>query len=170
LHTAEGAGVPLEPGHRYCQLIGSLLYIANATRPDIASSVGVLSHFRNSPTTSHWNEAMRVLRYLKGTRSHGIVLGGNDEELVGFVDSDGSGDLDGRQSTSGFVFQVYGGPVLWGSKKQSCVATFTVQAEFIAASAAVKEATWLRNLLSELDIPVWKVKLLCDSTGCIVQI
>jgi hypothetical protein len=62
--------------------------------------------------TSHWNEALRVLRYLKGTRSHGIVLGGNDEEVVGFVDSDGSGDLDGRKSTSGYVFQVYGGPIL----------------------------------------------------------
>ena len=166
----EGAGVPLEPGNRYCELIGSLLYIANATRPDIAYSVGVLSRFRNSPTTSHWNEALRVLRYLKGTRTHGIVLGGNDEEMVGFVDSDGSGDLDGRKSTSGYVFQVYGGPVLWGSKKQSCVATSTVQAEFIAASTAVKEATWLRGLLSELDIPVWKVRLYCDSTGCIANL
>jgi hypothetical protein len=86
-----------------------LLYIVNATRPDIAYSVGVLSRFRNYPTTSHWNEALRVLRYLKGTRSHGIVLGVNDEEVVGFVDSDGSGDLDGRKSTSGYVFHVYGG-------------------------------------------------------------
>jgi hypothetical protein len=65
---------------------------------------------------------------------------------------------------------VYGGPVLWGSKKQCCVATSTVQAEFIAPSAAVKEATWLRGLLRELDIPVWKVKLFCDSTGCIANL
>jgi hypothetical protein len=132
--------------------------------------VGVLSRSRNSPTTSQWNEALRVLRYLKGTRSHGIVLGGNDEEVVGFVDSDGSGDLDGLKSTGGYVFEVNGGPVLWGSKKQSCVATSTVQAEFIASSTAVKEATWLRGLMSELDIPVWKVRLHCDSTGCIANL
>jgi hypothetical protein len=108
-----------------------------------------------------------VLRYLKGTRSHGIVLGESDEVLVGYVDAESSGDLDDRKSSSGFVFQVYGGSVVWGSKKQGCVATSTVQAGFVAASAAVKEATWLRGLLSELDIPVWKVKLSCDSFGCI---
>jgi hypothetical protein len=168
----DGACVPLELGHRYSELIGSLLYIANTTRPDISYMVGVLSPYRNCPTTSHWQEALRVLRYLKGTRSHGIaiktiVLGESDEPLVGFVDADGSGDLDDRKSTSGFVFQVYGGPVVWGSKKQGCVATSTVLAEFVATSAAVKEATWLRGLLSELDIHVWKVKPFCDSFGYI---
>jgi hypothetical protein len=71
------------------------------TRPDISH---IVSRYRNSPTTSHWQEALRVLRYLKGTRSHGIVLGETDEPLVAFVDADGSGDLDERKSTSGFVF------------------------------------------------------------------
>jgi hypothetical protein len=105
------------------------------------------------------------------TPLYGIVLGESNEPLVGFVDADGSGDLDARKSTSGFkgkfVFQVSGGPVVWGSKKQGCVATSTVQAEFVAASAAIKEATWLRGLLSELDVPLWKVKPFRDSFGCI---
>eukprot|EP00884_Botryococcus_braunii_P016747 jgi/Botrbrau1/3756/Bobra.0363s0033.1 len=47
-----GAGSPLRPRHRYCEQVGSLLYIANTTRPDIAQAVGVLSRYRTSPTTA----------------------------------------------------------------------------------------------------------------------
>jgi hypothetical protein len=97
-----GAGVPLEPGHRYCELIGSLLYLANTTRPDIAQAVGVLSRYRGTPTSAHMNEALRLLRYLKGTREYALKLGGNHIPLEGFVDADYAGDLDTRASTTGF--------------------------------------------------------------------
>lgn len=163
----EGAGVALEPGHRYCELIGSLLYLANTTRPDIAQAVGVLSRYRGTPTTAHMQEGLRVVRYLKGTRDYALQLGGDDAPLVGYVDADYAGDLDIRASTTGFVFQVYGGSVVWGSKKQDATANSTVEAEFRAASHAVKEAIWLRGLLEELHIPVWKTPLYCDNTGCI---
>lgn len=175
LHTARtceseegpGAGVPLEPGHRYCELIGSLLYLANTTRPDIAQAVGVLSRYRGTPTTAHMHEALRVLRYLKETRDHTLQLGGSNTVLEGFVDADYGGDLDTRASTTGFLFKVYGGAVVWGSKKQSATACSTVEAEFRAASHAVKEALWLRGLLEELHFDVWKIPLYCDNTGCI---
>ena len=162
-----GAGTPLEAGNRYCALIGSLLYIANTTRPDIALAVGVLSRFRCTPTTSHWNEALKVLRYLKDTKEWKLTLGGKETELEGYVDADYGGDLDCRRSTTGFVFKVYGGPVIWGSKKQTATTTSTVEAEFTAASHAIKEAIWLRGLLEELDVPVKRVPLFCDSSGCI---
>jgi hypothetical protein len=69
---------------------------------------------------------------------------------VGFVDADGSGDLNGRKSISGYVFQVYGEPVVCGSKKHG----WWLPPRFRLMSAGVKEATWQRGLLSELDIPV----------------
>jgi transposase InsO family protein len=165
--SVEGAGIVLEPGHRYCELVGSLLYLANTTRPDIAQAVGVLSRYRGAPTTAHMQEGLRVVRYLKGTQGMALRLGGNDCPLEGYVDADYAGDLDARASTTGFVFQVYGGAVVWGSKKQSATANSTVEAEFRAASHAVKEATWLRGLLEELHVPVWKTPLYCDNTGCI---
>ena len=118
-------------------------------------------------TTAHWQEALRVVRYLKGTRDYALKLGGSDIPLEGFVDADFAGDVDMRASTSGFVFKVYGGAVVWSSKKQQATATSTVEAEFRAASQAVKEAIWLRGLLEELHIPVWRVPLHCDNTGCI---
>jgi len=165
--TKEGSGVLLEPGNRYGELVGSLLYLANTTRPDIAQAVGVLARYKEVATTAHWQEALRVIRYLKGTRDYALKLGGSDIPLEGFVDADFAGDVDMRASTSGFVFKVYGGAVVWSSKKQQATATSTVEAEFRAASQAVKEAIWLRGLLEELHIPVWRVPLHCDNTGCI---
>jgi transposase InsO family protein len=162
-----GAGTPLEPGNRYCELIGSLLYLANTTRPDISQAVGVLSRYRGTPTSAHMQEGLRLVRYLKGTRDHALQLGGSHVVIEGFVDADYAGDLDTRASTTGFVYKVYGGAVVWGSKKQTATATSTVEAEFRAASHAVKEAQWLRGLLEELDFDVWKIPLYCDNTGCI---
>jgi hypothetical protein len=143
------------------------LYLANTTRPDISQAVGVLSRYRGIPTTAHMQEALRVVRYLKGTRDLALQLGGSSIALEGFVDADYAGDLDMRASTTGFVFRVYGGAVVWGSKKQGATANSTVEAEFRAASHAVKEATWIRGLLEELHVPVWKTPLYCDNTGCI---
>jgi hypothetical protein len=166
-NVEEGVGTALEPGHRYCERIGSLLYLANTTRPDIAQAVGVLSRYRGTPTTAHMQEGLRVVRYLKGTRDFALQLGGSDAPIAGFVDADYAGDLDMRASTTGFVFQVYGGSVVWGSKKQTGTATSTVEAEFRAASHAIKEATWLRGFLEEIHVNVWKTPLFCDNAGCI---
>lgn len=167
LRSGGGAGIPLEPGNRYCELIGSLLYLANTTRPDISQAVGVLSRYRGTPTSAHMQEGLRLVRYLKGTRDYALQLGGNHVTIEGFVDADYAGDLDTRASTTGFVFRVYGGAVVWGSKKQTATATSTVEAEFRAASHAVKEALWLRGLLEELQFDIWKIPLYCDNTGCI---
>ncbi len=72
--------------------------------------------------------------------------------MEGYVDADFAGDLDSRFSTSGFVFFVYGGAVAWSSKKQKSVATSTVEAEFMASSAAIKEAAWLKSFLEEIGV------------------
>jgi hypothetical protein len=165
-----GAGTPLPSGNRYCELIGSLLYIANTTRPDISQAVGVLSRYRMTPTTAHWSEGIRVLRYLKCTREHVLVLGGSGPILEGYVDADYAGDIDHRYSTSGFMLCVFGSAVVWGSKKQKAVATSTVEAEFMAASLAIKEANWLRGFLEEIGVAPWSVTIHCDNQGCIANL
>jgi hypothetical protein len=104
-NVEEGVGIPLEPGHRYCELVGSLLYLANTTRPDIAQAVGVLSRYRGTPTTAHMQEGLRVVRYLKGTRDYALQLGGSDVSIASFVDADYAGDLDMRASTTGLCFR-----------------------------------------------------------------
>jgi len=95
--------------------------------------------------------AKGVLRYLRGTTRLGVVYGGS-EPLQGFVDADRAGVVDGRRSTTGFVFTLNGGPIAWASKRQSTVAISTAEAEYVAAAMATKEALWLRKLLSALGV------------------
>ncbi len=85
--------------------------------------------------------------------------------MEGYVHGDFAGDLDSRFSTSGFVFFVYGGAVAWSSKKQKSVATSTVEAEFMASSAATKEAAWLKSFLEELLCAPWTVKSIVTIKG-----
>jgi hypothetical protein len=94
----------------------------------------------------------------------------NRQSLAGFVDSDFAGDVVSRKSNTGFVFMLNGGAVSWGSKKQQSVATSTVEAEFIAASHAIKEGVWLGSLLKELGQSVSGVELRMDITGCIANL
>jgi len=65
-----------------------------------------------------------------------------DIGLQVFMDSDWARDQVDRKSISGFVVMFEGGAVSWGSKKQTSVVLSTVEAEFIAASTAVKEILW----------------------------
>ena len=67
-------------------------------------------------------------------------------EIHGFVDAHWVGYLDQRRSTSGYVFNLFGGAVSWMSKKQSVVAQSTTEAEYMAATHASKEAVWLQRL------------------------
>ena len=165
-----GSGTVLPDGHRYSELVGSLLYIANTTRPDMAHAVGVLSRYRMSPTTAHWKEALRVLKYLVDTKDLALRLGGSSTVVVGHVDSDFAGDLDEKYSTTGFVLSVFGGAVVWCSTKQKSIATSTVEAEFMAASHAVKELAWLQGFLEELGVSPGSITLYCDSQGCIANL
>ena len=65
---------------------------------------------------------------------------------------------------------MFGGAAVWCSTKQKSIATSTVEAEFMAASHAVKELTWLRGFLEELGVSPWSITLHCDNQGCIANL
>ena len=158
---------PVDPGQRlvkasederaldqplYQSVVGSLMYLATCTRPDIAYAVGMLARFSSKPNRSHWTAAKRVLRYLKGTNDLGILYKG-DSGMQGYSDADWAGDTDDRKSTSGYMFLIAGGPVSWKSRKQNTVALSTAEAEYVALSTATQECMWMQKLLSELGNP-----------------
>lgn len=167
--TAGGSGKALGEGNRYNELIGSLLYLANTTRPDISLAVGILSRFRMEPTTSHWNAGMRVLYYLNQTQDKGLEYSGN-HDVVGYVDSAYADDKDTFHSTMGYTFILNGAAVSWASKKQRTVATSTVEAEYIAFQLAAQQSIWLQKLLHEMVGRVGPITIKCDSTGCIANL
>ena len=140
----------------YQSAVGSLLYLANWTRPDISFAVNSAARFCSDPKGEHWTAVKRIFRYLKGTISYGILYlnPSDNEDVVGYCDSDWAGDLDDRRSTSGYVFCIGAGPISWRSKKQSCVALSSAEAEYMALASASQEALWIRELLTSLNVHV----------------
>ena len=91
------------------------------------------------------------MRYLKGTTNFGINYSKNgSQDCICYSDADWAGDVNDRKSTSGYLFQISGGAVTWSTKKQSCVALSTAEAEYIALASAAQEAVWLRQLTAYL--------------------
>ena len=135
----------------YQSAVGSLLYLSTRTRPDIAFAVSNVATFCSNPAKSHWIAVKRIIRYLKGTTHLGLLYTKNDlKECVGYSDADWGGDFDDHKSTSGFVFNIGGTAVSWRSKKQSCVALSTAEAEYMALASAAQEAIWMRQLITDL--------------------
>ena len=136
----------------YQSAVGSLQYLSTMTRPDITFAVSSVAKYCSNPTQEHWIAVKRIMRYLQGTHNLGLLYKKSDSsDCVGFSDSDWAGDVDDRKSTSGYVFRVGGTSISWRSRKQSCVALSTAEAEYIALSQAAQEAMWLRQLFSDLQ-------------------
>ncbi len=130
----------------YRQLVGSLLYAAHVCRPDIATVVGFLARFLDCPHKVHWDTAVRICKYLKGSLNLGILYHGAIK-LFGFSDANWGKDVEGH-STSGYVFFLNeGGASVWGVKKQRSVAISSCEAEIYAASLAAAVATWIRKFM-----------------------
>ena len=138
----------------YQSAVGNLLYLSGWTRPDIAFAVGNVARFCSNPTTEHWVAVKRILRYLKGTTSYGLeyLRNEDDDEIIlsGYSDADWAGDINDRKSTSGYLFMMSGAATSWKSRKQTCVALSTAEAEYVALAGATQEATWMRQLLEDL--------------------
>ena len=152
--NVDGDGRLLEPYNvPYRQLIGSLMYAAVATRPDIAYIVNQLSQFLESPSKAHWQCAKRVLRYIKGTIDKGITysVGGQLNQLIAYSDASWASEPESRKSVTGIVLMLNGGIIGWKSKKQTVVTDSTTYAEYVAAHSCSRDVVWLRRLLEDLN-------------------
>ena len=153
----------------YRSLVGCLLYLAISTRPDISYTVQQLSQFLDSYSLEHWHTAIRLVRYLKGTRDLKLHLGGNNPiSLLAFTDSDWANCLDTRRSVGGYTCSLGSGAISWAARKQKTVAASSCEAEYIAAFEAAKECIWIRTLLIAIDRPPeTPTTILCDNTASI---
>ena len=157
----------------YCAIIGSLIYIMVATRPDICYTVTRLSQDWAKPNSFHLTKAKHILCYLKDTINQSLIYKKLQKPLkLGFCDTDWV-NLSGRKSVSGFCFRLAeNNPMIsWKSKKQNSVALSTCEAESIAISLASEEALYLRALLrtmTELESLKNPTTIHCDNQSCIV--
>jgi hypothetical protein len=151
-------------------LVGSLMYLSMSTRPDITFAVGEVSRFVSNPGPLHWEACIRICNYLKGTMDWAVHYDGkleDTEQVVGFSDSDWARDEDERKSRSAYFMFLYGGPVSWRSKLQSCVSQSSTKAEYVSANEAGREIAWVRQVQSEFGYKQRTTKLFEDNQPCI---
>ena len=156
----------------YASAVGSLMYAMLCTRPDICYAVGIVSRYQSNPGIKHWTAVKHILKYLKRTRDYMLVYSGGNLTPVGYTDSDFQTCKDSRKSTSGSVFILGGGAIVWRSIKQGCIADSTMEAEYVAASEAAKEAVWLRKFFADLEVIPDAEKamtLFCDNEAAIAN-
>jgi len=167
----------LEDIRDYQAVVGSLMYAALATRPDISYAVAALSRCNSRPFTGHMTAANRVLQYFKSTAVFRLHFTGNGmnigNSLVGYSDSDWANDSVDCQSQGGHVFLASNGAVSWQSRKQSLITISTLEAEFIACSEASREPKWLLQLQKDIhgsqkDSPPLPIN--CENQGALTLI
>ena len=141
------------PHFPYQEIVGSLLYLAIHSRPDIAQAVSVVAQYATNFREIHCTAVKRILKYLRGTTDFALcyssVSTGN-QVMLAYTDANYAGDLNDRNSRSGSILFLNNGSVLWISRKQPCTATSTIESEYVAASLTSKEVVWARRLLKDL--------------------
>ena len=142
---AEMAGIP------YRSAIGSLMYLATCTRPDIAVAVSSLSRYNANPGMAHWEGVQHVLRYLQGTSGEGICYRkGQPTTLWGYCDASHLTCPDTARSRGGYVFLSAGGAISWQSKLIANASLSTCESEYMQFSSAAAEASFLRQLQQQM--------------------
>ena len=149
-------------------MVGRLIYLTN-TRPDLGYAIHTLSQFLHKPLLPHWEAALRVVRYLKGSPGQGIFLKADDNlQLSVYCDSDWSSCPLSRRSLSAYITFLGESPVAWQTKKQDTVSLSSAEAEYRAMSVALKDLKWMKGLLESFGIAhPTPMKLYCDSKSAL---
>jgi hypothetical protein len=131
--------------------IGSLMYAAINTRPDICQAVSYIARFTNHPSTAVCEAVTRIFKYLNGNKEFGINLIKGKSKLEVYVDADLGGDINDGKSTSGGCEEIDGCIINWWSSKQTLeTAQSSCDAEVISLNHSSKNVTWTRGLMMEL--------------------
>ena len=139
------------------EIVGSLMWIANQTRPDIANAVRAIARFSHDPKPIHFKAAQKILEYLNATSDLRPTSRRNSDlgsvqlefDLETYVEADYAHKAEDRRSVSGVAVSC-GALVSWFSRTQNCVTFSTTKAEYVVMADGVKEALYVRGILAFL--------------------
>jgi hypothetical protein len=158
---------PVEDASQFWSIAGTLQYLT-FTRPDIAYAVQQICLHMHDPQEPHLTVMKRILRYLQGTPDYDLLRRSSSSDLVIYTDVDRVGCPDTRRSTSGYAVFLRDNLVSWLTKRQIVVSRSSAEAEYRAIANGVAEATWLRQLLHELQTPPSRCTLVyCDNISVV---
>ncbi|GMI70425.1 cysteine-rich RLK (RECEPTOR-like protein kinase) 8 [Hibiscus trionum] len=150
------------------RLIGRLIYLTH-TRPDITFAVHHLSQFMQSPKKTHFEAALRIVRYVKNSPGQGVFLKArNDGKITAYCDSDWASCPISRRSVTGYCIKIGESLISWKSKKQTTVARSSAEAEYRSMAMTTSEIVWLKGLLKDLGNESEEpVTVFCDSKAAL---
>lgn len=151
----------------YRELLGSLMYLACTSRPDIMFAVAKLARYFACWGNQHWTAAKKVAKYIASTKTLVLEYGNSDDGIIGYTDADWAGDKEERKSTGGFVYLIGGTAFAWSSKRQSVVAASSLEAEYISQARTVREGLWIRKLQMDFGIDDTPILIRADNQGAI---
>lgn len=183
----------------YAAAIGCLLYL-RLTRPDLLVAISILSKFIKNPQKPHWQAIKAIFRYIKGSKSRGLLFRRTIKDIRGpwklhmWVDSDYGMDPDSRRSRAGYLGYLNANLITFNSNLQRgtlldkvypglhipptpmdgeplpTMATATCGAEYMALSLAVKELIWLYMLLKTMGINVEKPCIVYEDNRACIKV
>ena len=146
---------PIEDTRLYQEYVGALLYVMTTVRPDIAQAVHALTQRTVKPTTHALAQARRVIMYLRTYPHLGLKYCNTDHShynIDAYVDASYADQEPGKKSSYGYAVYVNHNIVSYRAKTLSKNVTSSTAAEYLAATEAVKEVLFLRNMLIELQL------------------
>jgi transposase InsO family protein len=158
--TRDAGGAECIEDFNVAAVVGQLLYLSGHTRPDIAYAVNIVARYMFCPKRSHELALKRIGKYLKATRTKGLIITPSDNilDINAFPDADFAG-LYGHEapndpacvkSRTGFVILAANCPVMWKSTLQTKTALSTTEAEITALAHCCKELFPIMDLAKHL--------------------
>ncbi|KAL2232982.1 uncharacterized protein LOC110011587 [Sesamum indicum] len=168
LQLKAASGQQLSNPEPYRRLLGRLLYLS-FTRPDICHATQQLSQFMQFPSQNHWEPALHLVRYLKGTLYRGLHFNSNNNfTLEAYCDADWVTCKETRKSLTGYCIFLGGSLISWKTKKQTTVSWSTAEAEYRSMSSTTCELIWIHSLLKDLKINIQTpISFYCDNQAAL---
>jgi Reverse transcriptase (RNA-dependent DNA polymerase) len=152
-------GAPMDEKWSYSSVIGMLLYLTIHTRPDISFAVSQVARFSSNPKHSHVTAIKMIIRYLKGTRTRGIIMKPTGKlDLSCYVDADFAGLFKSEpddhpqaaKSRTGYIVFLDNCPWLWKCPLQTNTALSTCESETNAMATLFRTLVPVRAQLIEV--------------------
>jgi hypothetical protein len=135
----------------YRELVGTLLWPMRNSSPTICHALTQLCRVMHMPSEVAWEQALQCLHYLYDHRTDGITFRSDgDPDPKTYYDSGHNQDRLDYKNQYGFVVMMYGGPVIWQSKKHNHCGGSAAEDEYMTLGHAARQVMWLRNLLKEM--------------------
>ncbi len=139
---------------QYRSWINSLMYLATCTRPDISFAFGVLARLVHDLALSRLYLVRKILLYVAGTVNYGLTypcsVRTTARSIRAHCDANSGGCKENRKSTSDWIIFIHGTIVVWRTKKQTLIANFGEEGEYIRMFNCVKQLSCMRKLLWEI--------------------